>query len=100
MNKKMLESNRTSNSQGKNISIYLRGEHLKTLKLLCEVLGKNKSETIQHLLEITQKFIDAYMKENAELVNAMLLAEAKKIMMKQAQQSNETRSLKGDSSEV
>jgi len=95
----LLKSNIVANREGKNISIYLRGEHFKTLELLCKALGKNKSETIQHLLETCQKLIDAYIKENPELVNAMLMDASKKVMINQAKRLNETRSLQGDSHE-
>jgi hypothetical protein len=58
MVKKMEISNRSSNRKGRTITVYLRAEHLATLQLLSKYYKKNRSETIQFILEQFQWWFD------------------------------------------
>jgi hypothetical protein len=87
MEKNMEISHTKSNTRGIRISVYLRREHLKTLELIGKGLEtNNKSKIFQHMLEICQKAIDTYEKENPELLITMLIEETKKAMAKQFKQ--------------
>lgn len=58
MVKRMENSNRISNRKGKTVTFYLRAEHLATLDFLCQYYKKNRSETIQFILEQFQSWFD------------------------------------------
>lgn len=91
MPKTTLKSNRNSNSQGKNISIYLRAEHFKTLELLRKGLDiNNNSRVIQHLLEVCQKMIESFMKQNPEIVWSLLVEQQQKAMVNLQKQFKHT----------
>ena len=58
MLRKMETSDRSSDRKGRTITVYLRREHLATLDFLGRYYKKNRSETVQFILEQFQYWID------------------------------------------
>ena len=58
------ESNR--NRKGKNISIYLRAEHLDKLKFLCKLHKKKVSRLIQSLIDLQYSIVVYLAKKEVE----------------------------------
>ena len=58
--------NRESNRKGKNISIYLRAEHLDKLKFLCKLHKKKVSRLIQSLIDLQYSIVVYLAKEEVE----------------------------------
>jgi hypothetical protein len=83
-------SNRTSNSKGKTISVYLRREDLELLDLIGEAYNMNRSETIQFMLKQVRDLIAVLIQKPPDFVKPFLEDAIKEYLSKQLQTKTET----------
>jgi hypothetical protein len=82
-------SNRTSNSKGKTISVYLRREDLELLDLIGEAYNMNRSETIQFMLKQVRDLIAVLIQKPPDFVKPFLEDAIKEYLSKQLQTKTE-----------
>jgi len=82
-------SNRTSNSKGKTISVYLRREDLELLDLIGKAYDLNRSETIQFILKQVRDLLAVLIQKPPDFVKPFLEEAIKEYLSKQMQAKTE-----------